>query len=185
MLEYSKRNWSTFVNVSGAMSQYKAEDYLFAKTIDIEGKTYYTSYATKTGDVPTRVANVNGTLYTVDSPGKITTDYAAAKGLKIDSTSAQNQVVGWINLPSVTFKTGASYKLDKEFSVFMNVGYISKAARFANVINATNSYNTTADIGKITTYSNYKNEIIKAIELGYQCRTRYFEIGRASCRERV
>ena len=174
MLEYSKRNWSAFANVSGAMSQYKAVDYLFAKVIDIQGKTYYTSYAIRPDSVPTRVANVNGTLYTVDSPGKITTDYAAAKGLKIDSTSAQNQVVGWINLPSITFKTGASYKLSKASSVFMNVGYISKAARFANVINAASSYNTITDIGKITTFSNYKNEIIKAIELGYQLRRRYF-----------
>lgn len=174
VLEYSKNNWTGFVNVSGAMSQYKAVDYLFAKTIDIDGKTYYTSYAAKTSELTTRVAKVNGTLYTVDNPGKLTVDYAAANGLKIDSTSAQNQVVDWIKLPSVTFKTGLSYKLSKASSAFINLGYISKAARFTNVINATSSYNTSTETGKITTFSNYKNEVIKAVELGYQYRERFF-----------
>jgi iron complex outermembrane recepter protein len=172
-LEYAKNDWSGFVNLSGALSQYRAEDYLFAKTIDINGKKYYTSYAAKTSELATRVAKVDGTLYTVDHPGKLTTDYAAANNLKIDSTSAQNQVVDWIKLPTYTFKTGFSYKFNKQNSAFMNVGYISKAARFTNVINATNSYNTTTETGKITTYSNYKNEIIKAVELGYQYRSRF------------
>lgn len=176
MLEYAKNNWSAFVNVSSALSQYKAVDYMFAKTITIDGKQYYTSYAANADSVPKRVANVNGTLYTVDSPGKITTDYAAAKGLKIDSTSAQNQTVGWINLPSITFKTGTSYRISKANSIFMNVGYISKAARFTNVINATNSYNIRADLGKIATYFNYKNEVIKAVEMGFQHRARYFAL---------
>jgi iron complex outermembrane recepter protein len=174
MLEYSKNKWSTFINISGAMSQYKAVDYLFAKTITINGKQYYTSYAAKTSELTTRLAKVDGTLYTVDHPGKLTTDYAAANNLKIDSTSAQNQVVDWIKLPSLTFKMGLSYTINRANSVFMNIGSISKAARFTNVINATNSYNTNTETGKITTYSNYQNEQISAIELGYQYRERFF-----------
>lgn len=178
MLEYAKKNWSTFVNVSGAMSQYRAEDYLFAKVVTIDGKNYYTSHAKNANGQNdfSRIAKINGTLYTVDSPGKPTTDYAAANNLKIDSTSAKNQVIDWINLPSVTFKTGLSYKINKANSAFINMGYISKAQRFINVINATNNYNTTTDLGKITEYKNYENEVIKAVELGYQVRSRFFAI---------
>jgi iron complex outermembrane recepter protein len=175
-LEFNKRNWSGFINLSGALSQYGAEDYLYAKTITLGGKTYYTSYAVNKDSVKSRVANVDGTLYTVDSPGKPTIDYAAANNLKIDSTSAQNQKLGWLNLPSVTFKTGVSLKLSKSSTLFTNVGYISRAARLANVINATNSYNSALDIGKLTTYTNYENEIIKAVELGYQFRARFFAL---------
>lgn len=195
VLEYSKNKWSAFVNVSGALSQYKAVDYLYAETFNINGKDYYTSYALSadrksprdTTYFRFRVPEVNGTLYTVNSPGKATTDYAAANNLKIDSTTAQNQVLGWINLPSVTFKTGFSYKFDKAMSLFMNVGYISKAARFTNVINATNNYDERVvtsklnptitfprDIGILKTYENYKNEVIKSVELGYQYRERFF-----------
>jgi iron complex outermembrane recepter protein len=174
VLEYSKNNLSAFVNLSGALSQYRAEDYMYAKTITIDGKKYFTSYAINQDSVRKRVANVNGTLYTVDSPGKPTIEYAAANNLKIDSTSAQNQVIDWIKLPSITFKTGFSYKFNRANSTFMNVGYISKAARFNNVINGTNNYDRPKDIGKLATFSNYENEVIKSIELGYQYRERFF-----------
>ncbi len=199
VLEYSKNKWSAFVNLSGAMSQYKAVDYLYAETFNIAGKDYYTSYAlyaniNKGGVKDTtyfrlRVPEVNGTLYTVDNPGKATTDYAAANNLKVDSTTAQNQELGWINLPSITFKTGFSYKISKATSIFMNVGYISKAARFTNVINATNNYDVrnitskinpdimvSRDIGILRTYGSYKNEIIQSVEMGYQYRERFFAL---------
>ena len=181
MLEYSKRRISAFINLSGALSQYKAQDYMYAKTFNIDGKTYFTSYAITAQDKDSvyfrsRVPNINGTLYTVDNPGKPTLDYAKRYNLNIDSTTAQNQVVGWIKLPSFTFKTGFSYKINKPSSVFINIGYISKAARFTNVINTTNSYDISNDIGKIKTYSQYKNEIIKAVEVGYQYRERFFAL---------
>ncbi len=189
VLEYSKNRWSAFVNVSGALSQYKAVDYLYAETFNINGKDYYTSYAVSTVEtrrnpkyIPYRAPIVNGTIYTVDNPGQFTLDYAAAKNLKVDSTTAQNQTIGWINLPSITLKTGFSYKINKATSAFLNIGYISKAARFTNVINATNNYDIAVDttvnlsrnIGILKTYSNYKNEIIKAVEIGYQYRDRSF-----------
>jgi iron complex outermembrane recepter protein len=174
MLEYSKKKFSAFVNVSGAQSQYRAEDYLYAKTIDINGKKYYTSYATKAAELTTLVPNVGGTLYTVEHPGKLTTDYAASNNLKIDSTSAQNQVVDWVKIPSITFKTGFSYNFNPLNSFFMNVGYISKAQRLTNVINTVSAF--TSGTGRLTTFNNYQNELIKAVELGYQYRSRFFAV---------
>ena len=58
----------------------------------------------------------------------------------------------------------------------MNLGYISKATRFNNVINGTNNYDKQKDISRLTTYTNYENEIIKAVELGYQYRSRFFAL---------
>ncbi len=176
MLEYAKKDWSAFVNLSGAQSQYRAEDYLYAQTLDINGKKYYTSYATKTSEILTLIPNIGGTLYTVDHPGKFTMDYAAANNLKIDSTSGQNQVVEWLKIPSVTIKTGFSYNLNKLNSLFVNVGYISKAQRLSNVINTVSAYSTATQTGRLTTFSNYQNEIIKAVELGYQYRSRFFAL---------
>lgn len=178
VLEYTKKNLSAFVNLSGALSQYSAEDYMYAKVVTVDGKKYYTSHVTDLNgkNVFSRVANVNGTLYTVNNPGRATIDYAAANNLKLDSTSAQNQVLDWIKLPSITFKTGFSYKLNRDNSIFMNLGYISKATRFDNTINARFSYDRSKDLGILTTFSNYDNEVIKAVELGYQYRSRFFAL---------
>ena len=68
----------------------------------------------------------------------------------------------WITHPSATIKVGASYRLDRNQSVFINTGLLNKVQPFRNVIltNATNEANPEAT-------ANYENEKIKAVELGY------------------
>ena len=52
-------------------------------------------------------------------------------------------------------------------SVFFNMGYISKAQRFNNVINSRFG-------DELLVFNNYDNEIIKAIELGYSYKSSIF-----------
>jgi hypothetical protein len=137
LAEWKNERWSVFANVSSAVSGYKLVDYFKPKVVNIADTTVYVSYNSD--------AVVNGTTYTLDSP------------------EAQNQTIDWVYVPTYTFKAGASYKINKQHSVFFNTGYLSKAQRFTNVIN--DSRNNPRQPIKV--FSNYDNEIIQAVELGY------------------
>ncbi|MCF8297932.1 MAG: TonB-dependent receptor [Saprospiraceae bacterium] len=80
----------------------------------------------------------NGNTYTKDS-----------EGLRYEDTE-------WKWFPGYTLKGGANYNLTETSNIFANVGYISKAPRFQNIFNYANE-----------TFVDIKNEIIKAVELGY------------------
>jgi carboxypeptidase-like protein/TonB-dependent receptor-like protein len=165
LLEYKNERVSAFVNLSAAMTGYKAVDYMAPKQLDLDGETYFISYQ--------HPFESNGVLYTVDNPAQEDIDYATDNGLTLDTKSAQDQLVDWIWIPNITFKTGASYKIDKQNSVFVNTGYLSKATRYNNVINSSYTTITRPDIpngfagGRLKEFDNYKNEEIIAFELGY------------------
>lgn len=82
----------------------------------------------------------------------------------INSSEAKNQRIDWINLPTYTIKGGASYDLNQRNTVFFNAGYLSKAQRFDNVI----------DDRFALEFSEYDNEVITAVELGYNFRSATF-----------
>jgi len=62
----------------------------------------------------------------------------------------------WKYLPGFTIKGGANYNLNESMNVFMNLGFLSKAQRFNNVYDRSN-----------TLFRDIKNEHVRAIELGY------------------
>ncbi|MEE4260171.1 MAG: carboxypeptidase-like regulatory domain-containing protein [Bacteroidales bacterium] len=62
----------------------------------------------------------------------------------------------WKYIPGFTVKAGANYNLSESMNVFMNLGFISKAQRFNNVYDRSN-----------TLFRDIKNEQVRAIELGY------------------
>lgn len=62
----------------------------------------------------------------------------------------------WNWFPGFTAKGGANYNFTKRMNAFANLGYLSKAPRFNNVYDFDN-----------TLFREIKNEIVKAIELGY------------------
>jgi len=62
----------------------------------------------------------------------------------------------WKWLPGFTIKGGANYNLSESMNLFLNLGYISKAQRFNNVFDYSN-----------TLYRDIENEKVQAIELGY------------------
>jgi iron complex outermembrane recepter protein len=155
----------------------------------LNGNTYYTSYwdSSRFYTVRTpinRVAIVNGTMYTVDNPGAPTLRYAEKNGLKVDSTTAKDQQLGWVTLPSYTIKGGASINIDREQNVFFNAGYLTRPMRFDNVF--TVAYNSGRvpildtsgkvtlqqldDIGLVRQARKIQNENILAFEAGYSFR---------------
>lgn len=142
LLEYKKDRLSAFVNLSGALSGYSLEDYMKPKVVNLADTTLFVSFG--------KPVEYNGTTYTLDSP------------------EATNQRIDWINIPSFTFKAGASYKIGERSAAFVNTGYLSKAQRFTNVINS-NRFGT-----EILEFQNYDNENILAFELGYSYKSALF-----------
>ena len=178
LYEFSGKNWNAFVNLSGAVSSYKLVDYLYAKKININGRDTFTAYATRLNEVPLTVAldKLNKVMYTVENVSSAMYDYAKTNGYTIDSTTAQNQTLGWVNIPSFTFKSGFNYVFNAKNNAFINVGYLSRAARFNNVFytRGVARGNTANNIYEYTKFNNYNNEEVTAIEGGYQFRSSIF-----------
>ncbi|MCO5268606.1 MAG: TonB-dependent receptor [Brumimicrobium sp.] len=84
----------------------------------------------------------NGEDYTTDS-----------KGVDYDKTGYK-----WI--PGGTVKIGANYIIAEHSNVFLNLGYLSRNPMYSNVID--NTYNHF--------FNEIKNEIIQAVEVGYNFR---------------
>lgn len=142
LLEYKQDKLSLFANVSGAMSGYSNEDYFKPKVVELADTTLQVTYQDP--------VEYNGQTYT------------------IDSEEAKNPKTDWITIPTVTFKAGASYNIDENHGVFVNTGYLIKAQRFTNVINA----NRFGD--EIQVFNNYDSERITAFEIGYSFKSYKF-----------
>ncbi|MBN2807839.1 MAG: TonB-dependent receptor, partial [Prolixibacteraceae bacterium] len=75
--------------------------------------------------------------------------YKTIDGNKVEFTH-------WNWFPGFTAKGGANYNINKQMNGFINLGYLSKAPRFNNVYDFDN-----------TLFREIKNEVVKALELGY------------------
>jgi iron complex outermembrane recepter protein len=136
--EYATTRWTTFVNISGVVNSYKGIDYFQKKVLEV-------------GDTTLRI----GAYDTITYQGQTYT--ASSSGLKDYATA-------WKTIPGATIKAGASYTLDEQSTVFMNLGYLSRTPQYSNVIdNNTNTF-----------FKEIKNEIIEAIELGYNYANKKF-----------
>ncbi|MEM7101876.1 MAG: carboxypeptidase-like regulatory domain-containing protein [Bacteroidota bacterium] len=149
LIEYKKNNWSSFLNVSTAVTNHKYIDHLGPKIVELpeitlEGIRF---------DNP---VTYNGNTYTVDSP------------------ESEDAYIGWIARPTFTVKTGVSYKIDKAHAVFFNTGYLSKAQRFSNIIRADRSASVSDTTNTSKAFDNFDNELISAFELGYSFRSSKF-----------
>tara|TARA_Y100000994_G_scaffold159072_1_gene130410 strand:- start:50417 stop:53218 length:2802 start_codon:yes stop_codon:yes gene_type:complete len=71
----------------------------------------------------------------------------------------------WEKFPGFTIKSGANWNIDQYNNIFINTGVLSKAPRFNNVFNYDNEK-----------YLNSKNEIIKAVEIGYGFKSPNFSV---------
>jgi iron complex outermembrane receptor protein len=72
-----------------------------------------------------------------------------------DSEQLRTYETEWVTLNGFTVKGGAIYNFNEWFNGFVNLGYLSRAPRFSNVINISN------DI-----IEDYQNEIINGYEAG-------------------
>ena len=180
LAEYSNDKLSAFLNLSTAMTGYRMEDYLWDKTITVNGEKRYVGYYDEDGqaDILERVVVDGNIMYTVDNPSDATLAYAEANGLTVDSKSAQDQVLDYIWKPTFTIKAGSAYNLNDSHRVFGNIGYFSRAPRYNNVIQRLYTNRSVIEnngvvtgvveeAGKITETVNVENEKVYALELGY------------------
>ncbi len=79
------------------------------------------------------------------------------------SSSIVTDETDWNNFPGFTAKGGANYNINDNMNAFLNLGLLNKAPRFNDV------YGYDSEL-----LSDIKNEIIKAIEIGYSFNSRYF-----------
>ncbi len=152
LFEYENNRITAFVNFSSAVNAYRAQEN-FKKLVEVNNTSFTVSKIDGT--------EFNGQVYTYDSP--------EAKEISVDN----------VYLPTFTFKTGASYRLKNNQSVFFNTGYLSKATRFINVV-STSSAPVVSNVGEgnnafvMRNFENYENERVLAFELGYSLKGKKF-----------
>lgn len=175
--EYKGGNWSGFANISGAYSAYYRIDYFRRKDLIIDGDVY--SQAVGAGETAyfngseLAVAGLNATVTqsgdtlhidnTDDSQLEDQSIVGADKEYTNESDEARYATTEWNWFPSYTAKAGINYLLSEKQNVFMNVGFINKAPRFANVYDNSNQL-----------YNDIQPEKIRAVELGYSYRGKQF-----------
>jgi iron complex outermembrane recepter protein len=132
-LEYNKGLFASFINISFANTGYKRIDYFRKKDLVLADTTYV------------EAIGYNDTL--------------VVDGVSYNTNSAEVRFTetDWSNHQSFTLKTGGKYDLNERNSVYVNLGYISRAPRFQNVFYFDN-----------TKFRDIKNEQVKALELGYK-----------------
>jgi len=136
MLQYEKNRLAAFVNVTSSLTGYNAVDYHNTKIVALADTTLEVGFSD--------TITYNGQTY------------------DRNSSELEYQESGWKTIPGYTVKFGAKYNITKQHSVFANLGYLSKAAQFDNVISG------------LTFFQDYKNEIIQAAELGYNYKSKLF-----------
>jgi hypothetical protein len=140
--EVKKLNWSAFINVSGAYSAYKAVDYFRPKTLQLYETVYMDGVQVSVPDTVLEVGYNNSVAYNGTTYDR-------------NSDNLETYETDWISLHNYTIKGGANYNVSEFFNVYGNLGYLSKAPRFDNVIDRQNNVTDT-----------YANEIIQAVEAG-------------------
>lgn len=131
-LEAKKDRWSAFINLSGAYSGYKRIDYFKKKDLVLSDTTFVESMGYNDTIL------YNGQTYTANS------------------TEVRFSQTAWKWIPGVTVKGGANFNINQNHNIYLNLGYLSRAPRYSNVIDSDNKF-----------FKEIKNEIVKAIELGY------------------
>ncbi len=173
-LEYKTGNWSAFLNLTTAVSAYQRIDYFKRKDLVIDGNTftqavgygdtfYYNGSENLTATKVDQHYTSSDTVYVIKQQGskKDTLFIVNPTAYNNSSPEARATQTKWKIFPGFTIKGGLNYNLDKHNNVFLNLGYLSKAPRFANVFNNANQE-----------ILDPKNEIIEAVELGYSLNTK-------------
>ncbi len=169
--EWKKGSWSAFINLTTSLSAYQRIDYFRKRDVVANGVTFseaigygdalyvngsqnityiYGDPAPYSSHDTTFIIKSNDTLYMLD-----------AVKYTIDSPEARYTRTNWKYFPGFTVKGGANYNIDGRNNIYVNLGYLSRAPRFSNVFNNSNQEILDA-----------KNEIIKALEVGYSFNTK-------------
>ena len=159
-IEYDGEDFSFFASISGAQTAYKRVDYFKPKVIE---------YIDSNGDL--QQVPVGYVLPTVANPIALITDSTTVNTIDGMATFGSNapgakyQSTGWYSRPTFTLKTGFQYKINKNFSVFQNIGYLDKAPQFSQVYTNDNAL-----------FQNIQNEKIFSTEIGSSFKSKEFTV---------
>ncbi|MEM7161282.1 MAG: TonB-dependent receptor [Bacteroidota bacterium] len=144
-LEWDKKDWSAFINVSGAASQYKRVDYFLPKILDLGDTIISPQYRFIGSQVIPDSVFYNGVLYTPESEG------------------LEFQKKDWFTRYGGTFKVGFNYNFSDRLNGFVNAGYLSRNPYFNNIF----------DFGN-TLLTDIENSKVQALEMGWSFRSKKF-----------
>lgn len=125
--------------------------------------TRWTAFANVTGNYngymgvdkfQKKVLELGDTIYRIGYGDTVNVD---GNTYTIDSKEAKYRSTGYQWIPGATIKLGGSYKIAEHSSIYVNAGYLSRTPQYTNVVD-----NATNDL-----FGEIKNEIIQAVELGY------------------
>ncbi|MCX6311444.1 MAG: TonB-dependent receptor [Bacteroidetes bacterium] len=164
--EYSKKNWSAFLTLSGSLSEYQRVDHFRKRDLVLPdttvnmivgyNETYYTNGTQSAVAQNGAIVTTSGDTTTIDNPSGPTYHIANATGYAWNSPQARTAETEKKKYPGFTFKTGINYNIGENYHVFMNVGYLQMAPRFNTVFD---NYNKE--------FPNPKMQKVTAIELGF------------------
>lgn len=129
--EYKTGNLTAVLNATASTTTMWVKDRFRAKVINVDGEEIPIAYNTSD--------TINDVVYDRNTPG-----------LKFYESEK-------VTLPGYTVKLGANYNLTERMNVFANIGHMSIAPVFDNVVDRSSNL-----------FTDYFNEDIQAVELGYQ-----------------
>lgn len=167
--EWKKGPWSVFLNLTTSLSAYQRLDYFRKKDLIIDNEKfteavgygdifYYDGSKHITYSPGDLQYTSNDTVFVVKQQGSVKDTLYIVNPAQYDGNSSEADYTrtAWKLFPGFTIKGGANYNINGRNNIYMNLGYLSKAPRFNNVFSNDNREVLDA-----------KNEIIQAIELGY------------------
>ncbi len=177
--ELKTEKFSAFLNMTVANTYYNKIDYFARKDIEIDGEMYRsilgygdTLYSDGTKFIDARSSEKrfysdNGdTLFVIQNRGGKDTLFVVNPDeiYTMNSDGTRSAESDWKSFFGYTFKTGLNYNINEESNVFINGGYLSKAQRFNQIYKRYS----------LEFIKNIKNEIVEAIEVGYNYHTPIF-----------
>jgi iron complex outermembrane receptor protein len=157
--EWSKDQWSFFATATAALTGYQRVDYFLPKDVFLSDTVFRNTLAW--GDTLFESTGPGGRkIYQIKRFGD-TKNYIG-KPYHINSPEARTAKSDWQIFPGGTLKLGANYNISRNYNIFANIGYLSVAPRFSNVLGAQNRVFDTP------------NQTIYALELGYGARFKHW-----------
>jgi len=117
---------------------------------------YYNDALVRWGGLFAQIKYREGNLTTFLNVTGSASGYKRVDYFLVHDEGSDKNETPWKYLPGFTVKAGANHNLNEYMNVFMNIGLLSKAQRFNNVYDRSN-----------TLFRDIKNEQVRAVELGY------------------
>jgi iron complex outermembrane recepter protein len=172
--EYSGDRWSTFLTLTGSLTQYQRIDHFKKRDIVLEDGTvvpmivgynevYYTNGTDEAVAQNNAILSYYNNALVIDNPTGPNDTIEGATAYAWSSEYARTAETVKKRFPGFTVKTGANYNFTEHYNGFINVGYMNMAPRFNSVFDNNNKV-----------YPGIKQQYIYSAEIGAGARYRMF-----------